>query len=384
MHSQKMEAIGVFTGSIAHDFNNMLTAIIGYSDFLLDSYNNNDELYNYMLEIKKAGERAASLSNQLIKFSKKRKPEAGIINLNELILGMKGMIQRLVGEKISLNIETDEIPCYIKTDQSQLEQIIMNLVINAYDAMPNGGKLDIEIRSVYIDKYFADHNASLKPGLYASIIVKDTGIGMDEDIMKHIFEPFFTTKGKGKGTGLGLSTVYGIVKQWKGEISVTSKPNNGTTFKIYFTQTSETPKFPSESLNLTQCLQGKETIFIVEDDEIVRKLLRHTFSAYGYTVIEASNPKEAINTLESIDKPIDLLITDIIMPDMNGNELAEYIITKYPDIKIIYISGYIYNNYDSFVKDNPSHVFLQKPIKPNELLKRTRELINQTEKDTVI
>jgi len=384
IHSQKMEIIGMFTGSIAHDFNNMLTAIIGYTDFLMESYKERDALHNYMLEIKKAGEKAASLSKQLLKFTRKQELNSETIDLNAVLNDMRGMIKKLIGEKVTLKIIPDETPCYIKTDRSHIEQIIMNLVINARDAMPDGGSIEIEVKSMFIDSYYSEYYSLPKSGPYVLLAISDTGVGIDDEIKKNIFEPFFTTKEKGRGTGLGLSTVQSLVKQWDGSIFVDSKPNNGTTFKIFLPQTTETPKPINYGYSIDQNLEGSETILLVEDDKTVRGLIKHTFTAYGYNVIEASNPRKTIDLIESYDKDIDLLITDIVMPEMNGNELASFVISKYPDIKVIYISGYMDSSYSTFIKDKASHIFLQKPLKPAELLKETRELLNKAEENTVV
>jgi len=376
LQSQKLEAVARLTGGVAHDFNNMLTAIIGYSDYLLMSYKQDDSLCSMIHEIKKAGERAASLTQQLLAFSRRQVLKPKVMNINTSISEMEKLLHRLIGEDIKIVTFTEPELKNVKADPIQIEQIIMNLALNARDAMPNGGNLTIETANVYLDENYAIHHVSVQPGPYVMLAISDNGIGMDEETQNHIFEPFYTTKEKGKGTGLGLSTVYGIVKQSNGNIWVYSEPGKGTTFKIYLPQVPEEAEQKKIRKVPAQVLQGTETILIAEDDDIVRGLISSVLKSYGYTVLEAKNGKEALSLIEKPPaRPIDLLITDVVMPGMSGRMLVDKITQHHSDMKILYISGYTDNTIIHHGVLDEGVPFLQKPFTPHVLASKIREIL---------
>jgi signal transduction histidine kinase len=377
-HSQKMEAIGMLAGGVAHDFNNLLTAILGYSDLLLKRLDRENSLYRSAEEIKKAGERAASLTRQLLAFSRKQVLQPKIFNLNSVVADMDKLLRRLIGEDIDLVTCLDSDLGLIETDPGQIEQVILNLAVNARDAMPSGGKLTIETSNVELDQVYASGHAGVRPGPYVMIAVTDTGYGMDEETLSHIFEPFFTTKGVGRGTGLGLSTVYGIVKQSSGNVWVYSEPGNGTTFKVYLPRVQSYVREPLQDEPLILPPQGSETILVVEDDEIVRKMTQEILSINGYSVLEAANSAEALLTCNKHPGPIQLMITDVVMPQMSGCELAEQVASIRPEMAVLYMSGYTGNALIHHGVLIDSNAFISKPFTPDSLAGKVRELLDTT------
>ena len=375
--SQKMEAVGQLAGGVAHDFNNLLTAMLGYSEMLIADPGLNDSQRKYIEEIKKASERAASLTQQLLAFSRKQILKPKILNINILVTDIKKMLHRLIGEDIHLISKLDSKLGVIKADPGQVEQVIMNLVVNARDAMPKGGKLTIETQNVYLDEEYSKAHADVQPGWYVMLAVSDTGHGMDEETKEHIFEPFFTTKEKGKGTGLGLSTIYGIVKQSGGYVWVYSELNKGTSFKIYFPRIDEVEKEDEKKFKDKKSLKGSETILIVEDEEMVRDLIYESLKIFGYDLIEAENGKKALQVCKKdSEKPIHLLITDVIMPDMGGSELAKKLEKLEPDMKVLYMSGYTDNAIVHHGVLDEGVAFLQKPFSPKVLAQKVREILD--------
>ncbi len=374
--AQKMEAVGRLAGGMAHDFNNLLTVIRGYSELLLGRMAPTDDKRKDVEEVKKAADRASGLTRQLLAFSRRQFVAAKVLDLNALVANMDGMLRRLIGEDIiELNTELDSTAGAIKADPGQVEQVIMNLVVNARDAMPNGGRLTVETRNVTIEDEVRLDAVGVAPGSYVLLAVRDNGHGMDAETRSHLFEPFFTTKEKGKGTGLGLSTVYGIVKQSGGSITVESAPGRGTTFRIYF------PRVEQEALGLTGAgdvvgqVRGRETILLVEDEPAVRGLVHETLRLHGYTVLEARHGIEALLTSAKYGGPIHLLLTDVVMPQMSGPEVAEKLLSVRPEIKVLYMSGY--PDHPVFDRGNVSREtgFLPKPFSPHGLVQKVREVL---------
>lgn len=375
--SQKLESVGRLAGGIAHDFNNMLTAINGYSDLILARLPADDPLRRNVEEIKKAGERSAELTRQLLAFSRRQILQAKVLDLNKVISDTTIMLQRLIGEDIQLITSLSSDVGYIEADPGQLSQVLLNLVVNSRDAMPKGGSIVIETESIYLSEQYAGQHISVKPGNYMMLAVSDTGIGMNEETKKQIFEPFFTTKEIGKGTGLGLSTVYGIVKQSGGNIWVYSEIGKGTTFKIYLPKITQIPKTPENSSNATDIHKGSETVLLVEDEEIVRRLSREVLELCGYKVIEAENGIAALAVCEIYEKEIDLLMTDVVMPQMGGRELAQILMQTYPQMRVLFTSGY---TDDAIVRHGIIDVgmnFIQKPFTFESLSQKVRELFDQ-------
>ncbi|MGD9627888.1 MAG: PAS domain S-box protein [Pyrinomonadaceae bacterium] len=365
--SQKMEAVGMLAGGIAHDFNNLLTAINGYSELLKRKIDADDPRYSHAEEISRAGERAARLTAQLLAFSKKQVLQPRLIDLNVSVSEMEKMLTRLIGETIDLQIELAKDLDRVLADPSQIEQIILNLAVNARDAMPDGGKLTIETSNVYLDDGYAEQQVSVQPGNFVMLCVSDSGAGMTTDVMEHIFEPFFSTKETGKGTGLGLSTTYGIVDQSGGHIRVHSEPGNGATFRIYFPKAPDKSE-PTEDTKAPESLLGTETILIAEDEDAVRSLSQQVLELYGYTVLAAANGNEAIDIAASYPGKIDVLITDMIMPGIGGRELAGRLELMHPDIRVIFMSGY--PDADGTVNS------LHKPFSTDALAQKVREVLD--------
>ncbi|MCD6554092.1 MAG: GAF domain-containing protein [Anaerolineae bacterium] len=379
LHSQKLEAVGRLAGGVAHDFNNLLTAIIGYSDLVLMSLGQNDPLYKDVEEIKKAAERAASLTRQLLAFSRKQMLQPKVLDLNATVTHMEKMLQRLIRENIELVTILDPALGHIKADPGQIEQVIMNLAVNARDAMPQGGRLTIETANVVLDENYAHQHMEVQPGPYVMLAVSDTGMGMDDETQAHIFEPFFTTKGVGQGTGLGLATVYGIVKQSGGHIRVYSEPGHGTTFKIYLPRIEEVVESDRRAPIPGESPPGRETILLVEDEDMVRDLARRVLLQRGYTVLEARHGREAFQICEQHRGPIHLLVTDVVMPLMNGRELAKRLTTLHPEMKVLYISGYTDNIIIHHGLLEPGMAFLQKPFTPAALAHKVRQALDTSQ-----
>jgi PAS domain S-box-containing protein len=374
--SQKMEAIGLLAGGVAHDFNNLLTVISGYSHLLLLGQPElPEEKRNQVIEIAKAGESAASLTRQLLAFGRKQVLELRALDLNALVTGMEKMLRRLIGEDIVLATSLEPQVGAVVGDAGQLEQVIVNLAVNARDAMPQGGKLLLETGNVVLDEAYAQSHLDVKAGHYAMIAVTDTGAGMTAEVLSHIFEPFYTTKGPGKGTGLGLSTVYGIIQQVGGHLGVYSEPGVGTTFKIYLPPTDA--PVPNAGFEHEEAMPfGVETILLVEDEDGVRALGRYVLHASGYTVLEAANGREALEVAGKHSGRIDLLVTDVVMPEVQGRALAERLTQERPGIKVLYMSGY---TDDAVVRHGvlsaETH-FLQKPFTPSGLAHKVREVLD--------
>jgi PAS domain S-box-containing protein len=375
--SQKMEAIGQLAGGIAHDFNNLLTVIKGYSKLSLSELREGDPLKENIEEIHKASQRAEDLTRQLLAFSRRQILDFKVLDLNTFIQDLDKMLRRILGEDIELVTLLAEDLEKVKTDPGQIEQVIMNLSVNARDAMPTGGKLTIETANVELDEEYARVQIGVPPGHYVMLSVSDTGVGMSPEVKEHIFEPFFTTKEKGKGTGLGLSTVYGIVKQSRGNIWVYSEPGHGTTFKIYLPSADETIDLIKSSPTQAELPQGSETILLVEDEESVRTFAHKTLKGYGYIILEASNGEEALRLAQGHGRKINLLLTDVVMPQMSGKELADRIKILWPDIKVLFASGYTDNAIVHHgILESGIH-FLQKPYTPEVLARKVREVLDR-------
>jgi PAS domain S-box-containing protein len=379
--SQKMEAVGLLAGGVAHDFNNLLGVIMGYSDLLLDGFPSDDLRCHQLQQIKKAGLRATSLTRQLLAFSRKQIFQPRILDLNALVTDFNKMLLRMVGEDIELVCNLKPSLGQIKADPGQIEQVIMNLVVNSRDAMPTGGKLIIETANVDLDETYCRAHPAVQPGLYAMVAVSDTGVGMDANTQARIFEPFFTTKELGKGTGLGLATVYGVVKQSGGYVWVYSELGKGTTFKIYFPRIDE----PVQAVAAMD--QGKpelsrrsETILLVEDAESLQELTRVLLKTNGYTVLAAENGAEAIELAEHEDRPIHLLLTDVVMPGMSGREVANYLTAKRPDMRVIYMSGYTNDVIAHHGVLDSGISFIEKPFSQETLMRKLREVLDLPEK----
>ena len=373
--SQKMEAVGRLAGGVAHDFNNMLSVILCYSELVADHLAPEDPLRADVEEIAKAGMRAAALTRQLLTFSRQEVVELKVLALNDLVASMDKMLQRVLGEDVDLVSLPGLQLGRICADPSNIEQVIMNLALNSRDAMPTGGKLTIETSNVVLDEVHASEHLGVTPGRYVMLAVSDNGTGMDQETQRRIFEPFFTTKDKGKGTGLGLSTVFGIIKQCNGSIWVYSEPGHGTTFKIYI------PRVDAEVDATSHVIEpvkrgGTETILLVEDEAQIRSVARVILVKLGYSVIEARNATEALQQSASHSGAIDLLLTDVVMPQMNGLELAKRLVRERPTTKILYMSGY---TDDALVRHGAIDLgiaYLQKPLTPDKLARKVRAVLD--------
>jgi two-component system cell cycle sensor histidine kinase/response regulator CckA len=373
--AQKMEAIGQLAGGVAHDFNNLLTIILGYSDVLANAPDQPKQRVEMLAEIHNAAERAGHLTRQLLAFSRKQVLEPRVVNLNDIVGNMEKMLRRLIGEDVSIHTTLAPDLDRVLADPGQLEQVIMNLVVNARDAMPQGGELCIETANIELDLTYAKAHADVNPGRYTVLAISDSGCGMDEATKARIFEPFFTTKQIGKGTGLGLATVYGIVRQSGGHICVSSGLGHGTTFKVYFPAVVRSEPAPKPSSDRNLSLSGNETILIVEDEDSVRALVHSILEIYGYTVLEAREPFEAVQLSESYAGPIHLLLTDVIMPQLNGKRLSELLQSQRPSMKVLFMSGY---TDDAIVRQgilSPGICFVQKPFTPAVLAAKLRDAL---------
>jgi PAS domain S-box-containing protein len=376
--SQKLEAVGMLAGGIAHDFNNLLTVITGYTDLALMKMGETDPLYPKLSEIKHAAERAAGLTRQLLAFSRKQILQPKVLALNDLVSELEKMLRRLIGEDIELRTVLDHELGRIKADPGQIEQIIMNLAVNARDAMPQGGKLTIETKNAVLDENYARNHIAVIPGPYVMLAVSDTGVGMDESTKARIFEPFFTTKEAGKGTGLGLSTVYGIVKQSGGNIWTYSEPGQGTSFKLYLPRVVEMPQ-QRTTAERKEFTKGSGTVLLSEDEEMVRRLARQLLEMFGYRVLEAQNGTAALLICEQHPESIDLLLTDVVMPEMSGCELAERVAQLRPDMKVLYMSGYTDNAIVHHGVLDEGAKFIQKPFAAADLIRKVREVLDGPE-----
>ncbi|GAC1627821.1 MAG: hypothetical protein PVS2B2_24850 [Candidatus Acidiferrum sp.] len=376
--SRKMEAVGRLAGGIAHDFNNLLTIIKGYTELAMNRTAAYPEIRADIERIENASERAAALVRQLLAFSRKQVLQPKTLDLNSIALNLDKLLRRLMDENIEMITRVDENLGAIKADPAQIEQVIMNLVVNARDAMPKGGRLTLETCNTELDAAYASDHVSVRPGRYVMLAVSDTGMGMDKETVAHIFEPFYTTKESGRGTGLGLSTVYGIVKQSGGYIWVYSEPGQGSTFKVYLPRVDEVASGESVEKRSKDSRRGTETILLVEDEEGVRELAKTVLSAHGYEVLVAGRPDDAISMLQNHKKKIQLLLTDVIMPSMSGRELARRVAAVRPQIKVLFMSGYTDNVISSGGMLEEGISFLQKPFTPTGLIQKVREVLNQT------
>jgi two-component system, cell cycle sensor histidine kinase and response regulator CckA len=379
---QKMEAIGRLAGGIAHDFNNLLGVIIGYSDLVLEQIGRDSSLHNPVEQIKKAGDRASALTRQLLAFSRQQVLETKVLDLNTIIDEMAKMLPPLLGEHIELQTSLAPTLGRVKADEGQIEQVIMNLAVNARDAMPEGGRLRIETRNSHLDEEFAARHQPTIPGDYVMLIVSDTGSGMDAQTQAHIFEPFFTTKEQGRGTGLGLATVYGFVKQSGGYVWVQSEPGIGSTFTIYLPLAYEAVLRTETGDGGTAQVRGAETILLVEDEESLRTLTRSQLEESGYTVLEANCGSEAIRIARQHRGPIHILLTDVVMPGMNGRVVAANMAASRPETRVVYMSGY--TGFSDYGLTNLDAVMIQKPFTRHVLLQRIREAIALEEKSQKI
>lgn len=378
VQSQKMESIGKLAGGLAHDFNNLLTPIIGYAQLGMKALSPGDErLRSNLLEIQKAAERSSDLTRQLLAFSRRQVVQPRVINLNKSVLNMEKMLKRMIGEDIELVTIPESDLGMVKVDPGQIEQILMNLAVNARDAMPQGGRLIIETSNAVLDRSFGSLPAELTPGDYVHLTVSDTGTGISDDVKAHIFEPFFTTKGEGEGTGLGLATCYGIVKQNGGHIAVESEPGKGTTFKIYLSRINEEASPSPATEDIDHLPSGTETVLLVEDESAVRRLAAHVLREQGYTVLEAPNGIEALRIVQEYSgQKIHLLLTDVVMPLMGGKELAEQLRARFPTMKVLFASGYSDEAIVGQEVLSSNTAFTQKPFSPVRLANDVREVLD--------
>jgi two-component system cell cycle sensor histidine kinase/response regulator CckA len=376
IQSQKIESVGRLAGGIAHDFNNLLTAILGYAGLARESLTEDSPIASDLDEIKKAAERAASLTRQLLAFARKQVIEPEVLDLNNLVQNLEKLLHRLIGEDIDLVIHTAPGLRPVKADVGQIEQIIMNLAVNARDAMPSGGILTIETADVQLDGAYVRQHLGAVTGEYVLVAVSDTGTGMSEETKQHIFEPFFTTKPQGKGTGLGLATCYGIVKQHGGYIVAYSELGHGTIFKMYLPSIAEQAEVRPREIPAPASLIGHETILLAEDEVAVRDLAARVLREHGYTVLEASDGEEAYQRIAEAHQRIDLLLTDVIMPKVYGSQLAERIIAMHPHIRVLFISGYTDNTLVHRQELVSGGAFLQKPFSAGALARKVREVLD--------
>jgi two-component system cell cycle sensor histidine kinase/response regulator CckA len=372
--AQKMEAVGRLAGGVAHDFNNLLTAILGYCELLLADMTPEDPVHQDLTEIQKAGARASDLTRQLLAFSRKQIIEPKLLDLSAIVSDLQGMLGRLIGADVNVVFVLAPDLARVKADRGQVQQIVMNLAINARDAMPRGGTLTIETANVELDDYHAKTHIDSKPGSYVVLKVVDTGTGMNAEVRARLFEPFFTTKEPGKGTGLGLATVHGIAKQSGGMVEVESEIGEGTTFSVYFPRAEALETVPEAPTRVSRPHAGGQTVLVVDDDEALRTLTKRLLTRHGYTVLLAANASDALRVVET-NPSINVLLTDVVMPGASGPELTQQLIEQRPMLNVIYMSGY---TEDAIVRHGvlkPGIVFLNKPFTSQTLLAKIREVL---------
>jgi two-component system, cell cycle sensor histidine kinase and response regulator CckA len=376
--AQRLEAVGRLAGGVAHDFNNILTAITGYTELLLDDFRANDPRRTDLEEIRTAAQRAAGLTRQLLAFSRKQVLQPRVLDLNEVVRALERMLHRLIGEDVSLVFTAGADLGAVLADPGQIEQVLLNLAVNARDAMPTGGMLTIETANVELDDAYAREHVDAAPGRYVLLAVSDTGTGMDEETKGHIFEPFFTTKEQGKGTGLGLATVHGIVNQSGGRVVLYSEPGRGTTFKIYLPRVDQAPEVvTAPNGRAAEPAAGQETVLVVEDDRAVREVVAETLAQRGYRVLRAPDGQTALELVHGLQDPVHLLLTDIVMPGMTGRELAQALSAERSQVKVLYMSGY---TDDAVVRHGVlarGVPYLQKPFTPDALALKVREVLDR-------
>jgi signal transduction histidine kinase/ActR/RegA family two-component response regulator len=377
--AQKMEAVGRLAGGVAHDFNNLLTVITGYSDLLLAGRDLTDNQRSALEEIRRSSERGGALTHQLLAFSRRQPLEPRTVRLNDLVIQLEKMLRRLIGEDITLITVPAASQDAVEADPGRLEQVVMNLVVNARDAMPNGGKLTIETGTVHLAETFSARQLGVQPGRYVTISISDTGVGMDQETQSHLFEPFFTTKGPGRGTGLGLATAYGIIRQSGGAIAISSETGKGTTARIYLPLAQKPARADAEKAPVPGLMTGAETILVVEDEVRVRKLIADVLTSRGYTVLEATRGEEALGYCKAHNGPINLAVVDVVMPGMSGPDLAREIAPLRPEIRVLYISGYTDEAIMHHGVLESGAAFLQKPFVPDALARKVREVLDSRE-----
>jgi len=375
--AMKMEAVGRLAGGVAHDFNNLLTVITGYSELLLQKIGKESPMHGEVEEIKRAGERAGALTQQLLAFSRKQIIEPKVLHLDSLVAEMHKMLTRLIGEDISIQVTTGKSPGSVKVDPGQFQQVLMNLAVNARDAMPGGGKIVIETSNVDLDENYCALHPYVTPGRFVMLAISDTGQGMSEEVKTHIFEPFFTTKERGSGTGLGLATTYGAVRQAGGSIEVYSEVGIGTTIIIYLPRVEGEAANPVSDDRPTDLPGGTETVLVVEDEAIVRTLCVQILERMGYKVVQARNGTEAIAVAQGYGERIDLLLTDVVMPGMNGSELATQLVLHHPEMKVLFTSGYTDDAISRHGILDEGVSFIGKPYTLSALAKKVRGVLDR-------
>ena len=380
IEAQKMESVGRLAGGVAHDFNNLLTVILSCAEAMEASMREDDPIMEDIRDIRKAGKRGASLTRQLLAFSRRQMIQPQIMDLNELIADLERMIFRLIGEDIEMRFTPNKDLWRVEADPGQIEQIIVNLAINARDAMPDGGKLIIETENVELDEEYVQYRSKVTPGEYVMIAITDTGCGMDAETMENVFEPFFTTKGTGKGTGLGLSVAYGIVKQHKGNIWVYSEPQKGTAFKIYLPRCTKKTgqEYKSRSPVEAAKLQGGETILVVDDDDTILRAVVRMLKQYGYKTLQATSGAQARIVADEHQGPIHLLLTDVVMPGLSGRETAERVLVGRPEMNLIFMSGYTGNAIAHHGVLDPEVNFISKPFSNEDLARKVRMVLDES------